>query len=195
MKTRENLLARTDSGEMFEYLFFWDEPKKETVDVACLNQWYAASFSMPIHAQGELHSMSFPTAEHYMMWKKARLFGDYDIANAIRATKSPKEVQSLGRQVKNYDDEIWQKVSFETVVDGNMGKFTQNGDIEKFLLSTRDKVLVESSPIDSIWGIGLDKDDPRAIDPNLWLGKNKLGFALMEVRRQLKEGKYEYHNI
>ena len=179
MKTREELLARIDAGETFEYLFFWDEPKKDVVDIACLNQWYKASFSSG--------TIEFITAEHYMMWSKARLFHDYDIADAILETKSPREVQLLGREVKNYDDDKWQAVSFETVVDGNREKFTQNTEIEKFLLATGDKILVEASPIDCIWGIGLHKDDPKARDPKMWLGENKLGFALMEVRRALKE--------
>jgi ribA/ribD-fused uncharacterized protein len=191
MKTREDLWARIKDGEVFEYLFFWDEPKKEEVDIACLNQWYAAEFTMQIHALGELHDVNFPTAEHYMMWTKARLFHDYDIVNTILETKSPRKVQALGRQVKNYDDNKWQAISFETVVEGNIEKFLQNPDIEKFLLSTEDKILVEASPIDNIWGIGLHKDDERALDPKAWLGENKLGFALMEVRKILKEGNYE----
>ncbi|SFV60967.1 Uncharacterized protein COG3236 [hydrothermal vent metagenome] len=191
MKTREELLERIETGETFEYLFFWDEPKRDVVDIACLNQWYAASFSMPIHGQGELHYIIFPTAEHYMMWAKARVFYDYGIADRILETKSPREVQLLGREVKDYDDDKWRALSFETVVEGNIEKFTQNPDIEKFLLSTGDKVLVEASPIDKIWGIGLHKDDPKARDPKKWLGENKLGFALMQVRKNLKEGKYE----
>lgn len=187
MKTREVLLAHIDAGETFEYLFFWDEPKRDVVDIACLNQWYAASFSVSVPIPGELYNIYFPTAEHYMMWSKARLFDDYDIAGAILETKSPREVQLLGREVKNYDDDKWQAVSFETVVDGNREKFTQNSELGEYLLATGDKILVEASPIDCIWGIGLHKDDPKARDPKMWLGENKLGFALMEVRRVLKE--------
>ena len=54
-----------------------------------------------------------------------------------------------------------------------------------FLLSTGKRVLVETSPVDKVWGIGLAQDDDAATNPNLWKGENLLGFALMEVREQL----------
>ena len=58
----------------------------------------------------------------------------------------------------------------------------QNDELRNFLLSTGDKVLVEASPSDRIWGIGLGKNNPDALDPTKWRGQNLLGFALMNVR-------------
>jgi len=178
MQTKEILIAHINRGEEFEYLFFWDEPKKDIVDIACLNQWYAATFTK---------KEEFVTAEHYMMYTKAILFDDWDSAKEILATKSPKEVQLLGRKVKDFNEEVWQKAAFDIVVEGNMHKFTQNLELADFLLATEDKILVEASPIDTIWGIGLCASDPKATNPKEWLGENKLGFALMEVRDTLKE--------
>jgi ribA/ribD-fused uncharacterized protein len=191
MKTREELLARIDAGEVFEYLFFWDEPKKEEVDIACLNQWYAADFAEYETYGFTGHYRHFATAEQYMMYRKASLFYDLESANYFLHTESPREVQLLGREVKNYDDEVWQNVSFNVVVTGNMMKFKRHDELREYLLSTGDKVLVEASPIDSIWGIGLHRDDERVSNPKEWLGENKLGFALMEVRAVLKEEEKE----
>jgi len=196
MQNKNELIAAIGRGESFSYLFFWNEakPKGKRTDKSCLNQWYKASFSISVHAFGELHELTFATAEHYMMYKKAELFKDYDIRNQIYKSQSPKEAQALGRAVKNYDDSIWQAISFEVVVDANMHKFAQHEKLQRYLLSTGDKVLVEASPVDCIWGIGLDKDDPKAQDPSTWRGENKLGFALMEVRKRLKEEGYYEEN-
>ncbi len=181
MKTREELISHIDKGEVFEYIFFWDEPKRDIVDISCLNQWYKATFFSAEDKE------EFLTAEHYMMYKKAIFFKDDNIAKKILETKSPREVQLLGREVKNYDDKLWQNISFDVVVSGNLKKFENDKEIKEYLLSTCDKILVEASPIDTIWGIGLGKNDKKAINPKIWLGKNKLGFALMEVRKRLKE--------
>jgi ribA/ribD-fused uncharacterized protein len=186
MITREILIDRIDKGEKFEYLFFWDEPKKEVVDISCLNQWYAATFTEYEEFGTTGYYNHFPTAEHYMMYEKAAIFFDWDIAKEILDTKSPRKVQLLGRKVKNFDEEVWQKASFNIVVVGNLNKFSQNSELGNYLLATGDKVLVEASPMDTIWGIGLAKDDPKATNPKEWLGENKLGFALMEVREELR---------
>ncbi len=191
MRTKEELLSRIDAGEVFEYLFFWDEPKKESVDISCLNQWYATEFTTYEEFGTTGYYNSFATAEHYMMYEKAALFYDWDSATKILQTKSPRKVQLLGREVKGFKEKIWQNASFNVVVQGNLLKFKQNTQLREYLLATGDKVLVEASPIDSIWGIGLHKDDERALDPKAWLGENKLGFALMEVREALKKERLE----
>jgi len=160
------------------YLFFWNEPKRDIVDISCLNQWYKIDFVVD--------NILYKTAEHYMMYQKAILFEDFESANKILNSNSPKEVQMIGREVKNFSEELWQKLSFDIVVKANIHKFAQNKELKNYLLSTNNKILVEASPIDKIWGIGLKKDDIRATNQKEWLGENKLGFALMKVREELK---------
>lgn len=122
-----------------------------------------------------------------MMAKKAELFGDKEMAVKIVAAKSPAEAKDLGRQVKNFNEAIWNEKRFEIVVEGNFHKFNQNEDLKAFLLDTKKRVLVEASPVDKIWGIGLTAESDKAENPLLWNGLNLLGFALMEVRDQLRD--------
>jgi ribA/ribD-fused uncharacterized protein len=131
---------------------------------------------------------SYATAEHFMMAEKARLFGDEDTRAQIIRAASPKLAKQLGRQVRNFKEEVWRDVRYQFVVDGNHAKFSQNPELAAFLLGTGNKLLVEASPQDSIWGIGLAADDDRAKNPEQWRGLNLLGFALMEVRQRLREG-------
>ena len=120
-----------------------------------------------------------------MMAQKAKLFNDEDIFQKILQTDDPKKIKALGRLVKNYQDEIWIAHRYEIVVQGNLAKFSQDNDLKAFLLSTSDQIIVEASPVDQIWGIGLATDHVNATNPNAWQGLNLLGFALMEVRKQL----------
>jgi ribA/ribD-fused uncharacterized protein len=94
-------------------------------------------------------------------------------------------VKKIGRRVKNFNVEVWNERSPEIVLQGNIAKFSQNRRLGKWLQSTGSSVLVEASPEDAIWGIGLHRDDPRAKDPSVWPGKNLLGFAIMTARDQL----------
>lgn len=166
-------------GNTVKYVFFWGHQKPEYgVSKSCFSQWYESPFTVENH--------NFLTAEHYMMAKKAELFGDDNAKNKILACKTPGEAKKLGRNVINFSDDVWLKQRFDIVVSANMAKFSQNPELKQFLLNTGDRVLVESSPIDKIWGIGLAVDDPAASDPNKWQGLNLLGFALMCVRDQLK---------
>lgn len=173
------LLAAIDAGEDVKYLFFWGHtarpgaaPGKE-----CLSQWYEAPFELDGHV--------YPTAEHWMMAGKARLFGDEETHAAILAARHPNEAKKLGRQVRGYDEAQWLARRFELVVQGNLAKFGQHPPLAAFLAQTSARVLVEASPVDVIWGIGLAPDDPRATEPSQWPGQNLLGFALMEVRASL----------
>jgi len=99
---------------------------------------------------------------------------------------SPNQAKSLGRKVKNFDPKIWDEHKYEIVKQGNLLKFSQNEKFKTFLLATNNKILVEGSPYDKIWGIGMLESDSRAENPLLWNGENLLGFALMEVREELK---------
>jgi ribA/ribD-fused uncharacterized protein len=121
-----------------------------------------------------------------MMASKARTFsGNDDILAEILQNNDPAKIKNLGRKVKNYDEQIWARVRFEVVVKSNYAKFSQNDNLKKILLETKDAILVEASPYDRIWGIGLEIDNPDVNNPDKWRGQNLLGKALIEVRKQL----------
>jgi ribA/ribD-fused uncharacterized protein len=122
-----------------------------------------------------------------MMYRKAVLFGDEESAGRIVAASHPRQAKMLGRRVRNFDESIWNKQRFDIVVDACLVKFGQNAELRQFLLGTGDRVLVEASPTDRIWGIGLTARDERAADPALWQGLNLLGFALMHARAELAD--------
>lgn len=121
-----------------------------------------------------------------MMVRKARLFGDEDAARLILHTASPNEAKKLGRKVRGFSDAVWIEHREEIVYTGNLAKFSQNRSLRSFLLATQDSILVEASPVDAIWGIGLAQDDPRAGEVSTWRGLNLLGFALTKVREHLE---------
>ncbi len=120
-----------------------------------------------------------------MMYKKAELFRDKDNAAKILKAKSPGEAKALGRMVRGFDERTWFDARWDIAFAGNLAKFAQNAELRKFLIGTGDRVLVEASPIDRIWGIGMDKEAAMHTNPSQWLGQNLLGFALMEVRSEL----------
>jgi ribA/ribD-fused uncharacterized protein len=176
---RADLIARLNRGETPEYLFFWGhQPAPDgRVTKSCFSQWWVAPFTV----DGDRYA----TPEHWMMAKKAELFGDWDSLTHILAAETAKEAKALGRKVKGYQDERWSSARYGLVVEGNRHKFGQHPDLAAFLIQTGDKVLVEASPVDAIWGIGLDERHADAAHPERWPGDNLLGFALMETRSSL----------
>lgn len=122
-----------------------------------------------------------------MMQQKAVLMNDMDTAKIIMALYKPNEMKHFGRYVKNFSRTLWDQDCMEIVEKGNIAKFLQNDDLKKILVSTYPKTLVQASPYDKIWGIGLRKDDPRAWNKSTWLGKNLLGEILTRVRDKLRE--------
>ena len=120
-----------------------------------------------------------------MMAEKARLFGDDDAAGRALRAPHPGAAKQVGREVRNFDQGVWEERRFGSVVAGNRAKFQQHAGLRGFLVGTGTRVLVEASPVDRVWGIGLAADDPRAATPGEWLGLNLLGFALMQVRAEL----------
>ena len=176
----EQLRRRCSDGEQFRYLFFWGhQPSRDgTITASCLSQWFAVSFT--------IDNVYYATAEHWMMASKARLFGDDVTLQQILSAADPKTAKSLGRKVENFDDNVWKQHCRRLVTEGNVAKFSQNDSLRAFLLATEDHVLVEASPYDRIWGIGLKATDEKAKHPATWEGENLLGFALMDVREQLK---------
>jgi len=179
MKNITELKQQLQKGKKFKYLFFWGHRQKieGVVDKSCFSQWFPVGFTVD--------EVYYKTAEHYMMAEKARLF-DESMVEEILNAKTTKEVKELGRKVKNFDDALWSEKDFDVVVAGNMAKFSQNESLKEFLLSTSKKVIVEASPYDKVWGIGMLADDERATSPAKWNGENKLGFALMVLRDKLQ---------
>ncbi|MDD1016514.1 NADAR family protein [Pseudomonas rubra] len=174
-----SLIAAIEQGQAPAYLYFWGHRQKVdgTPDKSCFSQWFEAGFK----EQGIL----YPSAEHYMMAGKARLFNDPATLAKILAASTPAEAKKLGREVAGYDDAAWVAERSAIVEQANLLKFEQNPGLRKFLLSTDGQVLVEASPVDRIWGIGLDAKAPQAADPRQWQGLNLLGYALMRVRERL----------
>jgi len=173
------LLDQISADQTPEYLLFWGHrAKPNTVTRACFSQWWPSKFIVGEDA--------FETAEHWMMAHKAKLFGANEIYSQILNNPDPGAAKGLGRKVENFDANIWDANKFNIVVEGNFHKFQQNEALLEFLLATEGKVLVEASPVDTIWGIGLAKDHEDALSPAKWRGPNLLGYALMTVRDLLK---------
>lgn len=161
--------------EKFNY--FWSNQSP-------FSNWFKADF--------ELEGIKFCSTEQHMMYHKALLFDDPEIATKILETSNPGKQKAFGRNVKNFRGDIWDEHCKEIVYQGNKGKFTQNENLLKHLLNTKGKTLVEASPVDAIWGIGLAEDDPRAKNRHTWRGKNWLGEVLTKLRDDLINEGYGY---
>ena len=125
--------------------------------------------------------------EQYMMAEKARLFNDKQIEEKIMECKYPKRIKALGRMVRNFNEDVWNDNKYDIVLRGNYAKFSQDEELKKFIINTKNRVLVEASPYDSVWGIKMSSKDNNIENPHYWRGENLLGFALMEVRDKLIE--------
>lgn len=177
---RDKLIGLGKVLQREDFVFFWGHiARAEKQMKACLSQWWQCSF--------EVDGIYYNCAEQYMMAEKARLFGDDHVLQQILSSYEPMEQKKLGRRVQGYNDAVWKLHSFDAVVRGNIAKFSQNLKLRDYLISTGDKILVEASPKDAVWGIGLDEESPDAINPIRWPGTNLLGFALMEVRDIIRE--------
>ncbi|MFE9398079.1 NADAR family protein [Streptomyces flavidovirens] len=167
--------------QRLRYLYFWGHrPTPGTAaGPGCLSQWWPVEFTED--------GRTYRSAEHYMMAHKAWLFGDAETAGRVLRAKTPGEAKALGRQVTGFDEAIWREHRYGIVVRGNIAKFGRHDALLQYLLATRNRVLVEASPLDPVWGIGLAADDARATSPTTWRGLNLLGFALMEARETLAE--------
>jgi ribA/ribD-fused uncharacterized protein len=161
-------------------MFWGHRPLKEgKVDASCLSQWWPAPFV--------IDATTYRSAEHWMMAGKARIFGEEQTREQILAARTPAEAKNLGRLVGGFNEKIWAAARFELVVEGSVAKFGQHPELLTYLLGTSNRVLVEASPVDRVWGIGLAATDDHATEPQRWRGLNLLGFALMEARSRLGE--------
>ena len=155
-----------------QYHFYWSGP---------FSQWQ--------HSEFEIDSVQFNTAEQAMMYFKAKLFGDDAVAEEILRADDPGKQKALGRKVRGFDAKKWDEHKEQIVLTANRAKFGQNKGLRRKLFQTGDKQLVEASPLDTIWGIGLDEANARRTPPDQWPGQNLLGKIITQVREELR-GEY-----
>lgn len=155
------------------YLFFWLVNKKN--GEFC--QWHYSPFI-------DENKINYSCAEQYMMYQKALLFNDEEIAKKIIESKNPSIMKSLGQQVKNFDEKVWINNREKIVYKGNYYKFTQNPELKNKLIKSNKLIIAEASPFDRIWGIGFDAKKALHVSVNKW-GKNLLGKILMDVRENI----------
>jgi len=152
-----------------KHVFFWN---------GIYSQWHKAPMT--------IDKNEYNSCEQYMMHQKALLFGDEEIADLIMQEKNPKEQKKFGRMIKGFDKALWDKNCLAIVYEGNLAKFSQNPELRYEMLNTGNRIFVEASPLDNIWGIGLDENAEGIDDPSYWLGLNLLGQALNLVKNQLR---------
>ncbi|MBW5381301.1 NADAR family protein, partial [Brachyspira hampsonii] len=147
-----------NSGKKIDFLFFYGHTNdKKEINKSSLSQWYIKDFKE--------NDLIFNCMEKYMMYNKALLFDDKDIANEILNNNQSKAIKELGRKVKNFNDKVWDKMKYKIVFTGNYYKFSKNTELRNFLLSTKNKVLAEASPYDKVWGIKMKYDDENIENP------------------------------
>ena len=159
---------------IMQMVFFWKS-------VHPFSQWHPSVFVVD--------GIRFNCAEQFMMYQKAKLFCDDEIADQILQTDKPSVQKQLGRLVKGFDSAEWEENRERIVYEASYHKFTQNPDMQRSLMNTGEKIIVEASPVDTIWGIGLSEDHPDATNPEKWKGLNLLGKALMKLRNDLAKAK------
>ena len=175
----QQLRAADAAGEAIDVLPFWGHRHEPdgSVGRGCLSQWWLATFTVD--------GVSYPTAEHWMMAGKARVFGDAEGLATVMAAITPYAAKAAGRAVRGFDEQVWKKARYDLVVEGNRAKFGQHPELAAYLRSTGRRVIVEASPYDAIWGVAMPESDPNVAHPLRWRGLNLLGFALMDVRDEL----------
>lgn len=162
-----------------KYVFFWRTESP-------FSNWHYSPFTVnEFDCRGSAYrKIIFTCAEQYMMYQKAMIFNDTIKAEQILHEKEPRNMKLLGRDVMPFDHDIWDHKKFDVVYHGLQFKFQQNRECYDALMETGDKILVEASPYDKIWGVGLAEEDPLILDEKNWKGENLLGKALMKVREE-----------
>ena len=176
----EQIRKEFSQGTKLKYTMFWkpDPSSDGSLSESVLSQWWKSDFWAVAH--------TYCCMEQFMMAGKALLFGDKEIREQILQCSDPRQIMTLGRKVRHFDQVVWDEVKYSIVLNGNYHKFSQNPGLRSFLLSTGDSVLVEASPFDGIWGIKMGQADEHVLNPLKWCGENLLGFALMEVRDEIR---------
>uniref|UniRef100_A0A6G6AD51 DUF1768 domain-containing protein n=1 Tax=Borely moumouvirus TaxID=2712067 RepID=A0A6G6AD51_9VIRU len=167
--------------ETDKYIFFYGHnPNKIGTEI--YSQWYPIIF----YEEVDNKKLKYINAEQYMMAQKALLFEDFDIYEEIMKETNPAKIKIFGRKIKNFDENIWNDYKYDIVLSGNRLKFEQNPDLLKKLLQTGNKLLVEASPYDYIWGIGLSAQKASKIPKKEWPGQNLLGKVLTQIKIEKK---------
>ena len=164
--------AKTKLEEKFH--FFWDGP---------FSQWHPSEFFVG--------TAKYNCCEQWMMAWKAILFNDEDALKRIMESDSPAEQKAIGKEVQGFDPDVWHSMARGIVRVGNIAKFNQNPDLREYMMDTGNDTLVEASPYDGIWGIGLSEDDPRALSRSTWRGLNWLGETLTSIKNDFFFEKYQ----
>lgn len=151
-------------------VFFWG---------SVFSNWYPCKFVYK--------NIEFNCSEQALMYEKAMLFNDKDIAEQILNAETPKEQKSLGRKVSNYNDNIWNENRMQIMIDILTAKFSQSDKLKNKMLKYKGYTFVEASPVDTIWGIGLHEDNDLVLDENNWKGQNLLGKCLTYVCNHLND--------
>ena len=163
------VIAVEPESKVEEFHFFWQGP---------LSQWHHSPFTV--------NGVRYTHAEQFMMAEKAKIFGDGFTLGLIMTATTPKKQKELVRGVANFNEAVWKRNARDVVMRGNRAKFTQNPEPFGVLMATAGKTLVEASPYDRVWGIGLAASDPRALSRKTWRGENGLGEVLTELRREFE---------
>jgi ribA/ribD-fused uncharacterized protein len=163
---------------MKKYTFFWGGP---------FSQWAPSEIL--------IDGVRYNSCEQYMMAQKALVFNDMESHDAIMKAQHPSQQKALGRKIKNFDKETWEIVAKDVVYRANYAKFTQHKHYYDDLMATGDTLLVEASPEDKIWGIGLAESDPRVHDESKWQGTNWLGEIITDVRNDLRNEKSQWNEL
>lgn len=168
-----------------KYIFFYGHHPRYG-EKHYLSNWCPSPFISEEELELEDEPHVYENNEQYMMAEKARLFQD-DVALAkILGKGDPAFCKKWGRQVRGFDAEVWSSKCKEIVSKGLYYKFSQNREMRDYLISTGDKILVETNPYDKIWGIGMTAEQAKRTLPSQWLGTNYLGECLMKVREMLR---------
>ncbi len=190
-KVKNWIIERQKKLSSEAFTFFW-------ITKSPFSQWHQCKFTASTFTIGDeetklkalknifpIDVQEYSSAEQFMMFHKAIIFLNREIALEIMKTTDVKKIKELGRKVKHYDDDVWKYFRSGIVYEGNKAKFTQNENLQEALLATKNKTLVEAAPNDKVWGIGLAEDDPLAWDRSTWQGKNLLGEILTKLRMDI----------
>ena len=163
-------------GKKNTYVMFWRPHEGNGI----LSQWYDSTFTVD--------GVEYSHAEMFMMAEKCKLMGDEETRQQIlQCRDDPSKQQKLGRTVANWDEDLWLANREEVSYQANLAKFSQNSDLKNFLMQTDDAVLVEASPNDRVWGIGMKRTDYNATNEREWRGQNLLGKCLMRARETIRQ--------
>ena len=167
-ETRLNDVLLNGSKYNDKYVAFWG---------SCFSNFFPCNFT--------LEGKHWTTSEKYFMWKKAMTFGDTEIADEILNNDDPRTVKKLGRQVKDFSSDVWDRVKFDIMYNAVKAKFTQDSDCNKCIKIFEKQKFIEGSPYDVVWGVGIRYDDENVFDENKWKGENLLGKIVTIVRDEI----------